>query len=98
MQLFKACTATVLLLSLLKRDSQYSYKIKILSARKKKPITKQLYKLHDKFKSVEDMRRKVAEELKEEKLSGDILEHKHVATTCLLALARAFMILSLSWL
>jgi hypothetical protein len=50
----------------------YSYKIKILSRARKKPITKQLYRLTKKFNTVEDMKVSVMRELKEEKLNGDI--------------------------
>lgn len=51
---------------------EYAYRIKMLyNLRKRKPVTKQLYKLSNvKFTSIKDMRHKIAMELKEE--IGDI--------------------------
>ena len=44
----------------------YSYKIKIInSSREKKAVTKQLYKLNDKFTTLADMKYKLKTELKE---------------------------------
>jgi len=43
----------------------YSYKLKINDARRKKPITKQLHHLKDKFKSVKEMKSKIEREIRE---------------------------------
>ena len=48
----------------------YSYKIKLI-IKKKKPVTKQLYNLRSKFKSVKEMKNKIKKELREE-IYGDI--------------------------
>lgn len=54
-------------------DEYYSYKIKILNGkRKKKPITRQMHKLKDRFVSVDDMKEKIENELKDISTSFDI--------------------------
>ena len=52
--------------------SRYSYRIKVIDGKRKKPATRQLYRLSGVFKSISDMKRLIGTELKENIAKSDI--------------------------